>query len=879
MRFVYPWLLLLLSVIPVVGMIWVWLFRRAQSRLALLIAPALQGKLMPPRSSRAFYAQFVLVMAGLGLLAFAAARPQWGRKDEKVFTRGRNLIIALDVSRSMLAQDVHPNRLERAKTDIMDLIEDLNGDRAALLAFRNKGSLLCPLTTDYTFLRQALDGVSPDSAPRGETDLGDAIRKSLDALDPALDEYNAILLISDGEDLKGGALEAARDAAARNIPIFTVGLGDTAGATIPNAEGQGEQRYQGSAVKTRLMDATLSAIAQASNGRYIPLGTAGTAQTTLGAIYRRHLRQIAAKEQQEMIENRYQERYQLFLFPGALCLLAAAWLSRGRLCGNRTRVSPAAAAAAAAVLCTLSVRAQTGPAAPLPQAATPSSPAATPALPPPDSSPQTPPSTNRPPIVVAPGRAGARTAQAWLKKGKAADAAEAFLSAARGADLEEAETYRYNAAYAYFIAKDLGKAAETLRPLLSSKKNGARAGELLGKLLMEQARAKGAEDPAAKAEALEEAAASFQRALRDTPADERRNRNLTRAVSPLPEARESAHIAKVLKEHGQTSPDQLMGTMLAEQRAILEEAPGVFTNDAAVLIAKAEALAKRQEQQADLWIPLKQHMMQAVTNQQQQALFAQQIEVARDSMKGSAAALSDLLPEAADETARIEPLVYTFWKAVALPPAAVDEDILCQSNAIRKLNARYFEKRDTQAEALQLTQLFRQRFPEWAKQYQQQAQSDTNMPPFTAEDQAKIDELAAHTEKLQREIAEAKPSDSDRLALQSQSLKNLLEIRDLLPKQKGQGQQQNQQQQQQKQNQQQQQQQQDQQQQQQQNQQQDQQQQEQKDKQEQAQEKKEEPPKDVQELLRRALEREKEHENDKKRQMRNIPMSPSERDW
>ncbi len=197
MRFVYPWLLLLLSVIPVVGMIWVWLFRRAQSRLALLIAPALQGKLMPPRSSRAFYAQFVLVMAGLGLLAFAAARPQWGRKDEKVFTRGRNLIIALDVSRSMLAQDVHPNRLERAKTDIMDLIEDLNGDRAALLAFRNKGSLLCPLTTDYTFLRQALDGVSPDSAPRGETDLGDAIRKSLDALDPALDEYNAIFLISD----------------------------------------------------------------------------------------------------------------------------------------------------------------------------------------------------------------------------------------------------------------------------------------------------------------------------------------------------------------------------------------------------------------------------------------------------------------------------------------------------------------------------------------------------------------------------------------------------------------------------------------------------------------------------------------------------------
>jgi Ca-activated chloride channel family protein len=337
MRFVYPWLLLLLSVIPVIGLIWLWLYRRAQTRLALLIAPALQAKLMPSRPKTTFYLQFVLVLAGLSLLAFAAARPQWGRKDEKVFTRGRNLVIALDVSRSMLAQDVHPNRLERAKTDIMDLIEDLKGDRAALLAFRSKGSLLCPLTTDYTFLRQALDGVSPESAPRGETDLGDAIRKALEALDPALDEYNAVLLISDGEDLKGGALDAAREAAARNIPIFTVGIGDPAGTTIPGEGGQGTLQFKGSAVKTRLMDETLSAVAQASNGRYIPLGTAGTAHTTLGAIYRRHLRQIAAKEQQEQLENRYQERYQLFLFPAALCLLAAAWFSRGRLCGNRTR--------------------------------------------------------------------------------------------------------------------------------------------------------------------------------------------------------------------------------------------------------------------------------------------------------------------------------------------------------------------------------------------------------------------------------------------------------------------------------------------------------------------------------------------------------------
>lgn len=851
MRFVYPWLLLLLSVIPVVGLVWLWLHRRAQSRLSLLIAPALQAKLMPSRPKATFYIQFVLVLAGLTLLAFAAARPQWGRKDEKVFTRGRNLVIALDVSRSMLAEDVHPNRLERAKTDIMDLIADLKGDRAGLLAFRNKGSLLCPLTTDYTFLRQALDGVSPESAPRGETDLGDAIRKSLEALDPALDEYNAILLISDGEDLKGDALDAAHLAATRNIPIFTVGIGDLSGATIPSEGGKNAQQFKGAAIKTRLTEDTLKAIAHASNGRYIPLGTAGTAHTTLGSIYRRHLRQIAAKEQQELIENRYQERYQLFLFPAVIGLLAAAWFSRGRLCGNRTRAPITALALFAAAL---PCRAAPTPSV-LPAQSTPTNCIAAA-------------STNRPPIVVEPGRAGARQAQSWLGKGNYADAAEGFLSAARGADLEEAETYRYNAAYSYYKAKDIDKASQTLRPLLTSKKNGALAGELLGKLLMEQAKEKGAEDPAAKMSSLEEAATGFQRALHDTPQDERRNRNLTRSVSPLAEARETAHIAQVMKEHGQTSPDQLMGTMLAEQRALLEESFAAFTNEAPARISRCEALAKRQTKQADLWIPLKQHMLQAVTNQQQQAQFAQQIELARDSMKGATAALQDLLPEAANDTAQVEPLIYAFWKAVAMPPAAIDEDILCQSNAIQKIGLRYLENRDTQSEALQLTQLFRERFPEWAKQYQQQAKSDTNMPPFTAEDQAKIEEIGAHAEKLQTEIIEKKPLENERRSLQDQALKDLLEIRSLLPKQKGQSQSQQQQQQQNQQQQQ-----------------QDQKQEPQKQEQKQEEQKQEEEqkkpdtPQDVQELLRRALDREKEHENDKKEQMRNIPMSPSERDW
>ncbi|MDD2456536.1 MAG: VWA domain-containing protein [Kiritimatiellae bacterium] len=878
MRFVYPWLLLLLSIVPLLGVVWLWLFRRARLRLSLLVSPAMRSRLMPKDRALRFYAQFALVMAGLAFLLFAVARPQWGRRDEKVMTRGRNLVIALDVSRSMLARDVHPNRLERAKTDIMDLIEDLKGDRAALLVFRNKGSLVCPLTTDYAFLRQALDGATPESAPRGETDLGDAIRKSLEALDPALDEYNAILLISDGEDLKGDALESAREAARRNIPIFTVGIGDTAGATIPDTDGQGVQKHKGAAVQTRLTAETLAAIANASNGRYIPLGTAGTAHTTLGAIYRRHLRQLAAKEQQEMIENRYQERYQLFLFPAILCILAAACLSRGRLRGQTSR-NLSTTAAAVSLLTAITLHAQPAPKTPDPQLSTLNAQRSTHNAQPanhnsqlltPDSAavPQSP-ATNRAPVVVAPGRAGARAAQRLLRKGKPAEAAEAFLSAARGADKEEAESYRYNAACAYWQAKDNETAMQQLRSLLTSQTYGARAGELLGKLLLEKAKADMTEQPAEGIAALEVSASAFQRALRDAPQDERRQRNLTRAVDPLPQARENAHIAKVMEKHGQTPPDSLMDRMLKEQRAIAEAAAGVFTNDAQELISQSESLASRQKELSDLWIPLKQQMLQAVTNQQQQALFANRIELARDSMKGTAQALQDLLPESASEAERLEPLVYPFWQAVAMPPSLIDEDIICQSNAVQSVNAQNLMGRDTQTEAFALTGLFRQRFPQWAQQYLQQAQSDTNMPPFTAEDQARIEDIAEHTEKLQREIVELKPSETERRSLQAQALANLLEIRELLPKNPNQNQQQQQQQEQQQQEQEQQE----------QEQQPEPEQEKEQEQKEQPEDQKPETPQDAQETLRRALEREKEHERDKKERMRKIPIAPGERDW
>lgn len=427
MRFVYPWLLTGLLLLPLVGLLGFWVLRLGSRRMANFVSPEMQARLAPPRSTARVAVQVSLMLAGLLLLVLAAARPQWGRAELRVQERGRNLMIALDVSRSMLAADVHPNRLERAKTDLLDLLAELRGDRAGLLVFRGRANLLCPLTTDRAFLRQALDGVSIDSAPRGETDLADAIQKSLDALESAYDQNNAILLITDGEDLAGRALATAKRAAARGIPIFTVGIGDPKGAAVPGVDGKGTLQFQGAPVVSRMEEATLEAIARATGGTYIPLATSGTASTTLGAIYRQHLTRVAAREFEEQLERRYIERYQLFLVPAILLLLGTAMLSRGRMAGGgrakRTASAPEAAAARGPDTATLAllltafvftgtVQAQTGgddPTANLPPPSVPSASSVA--------------DTNAP--SVPPGREGARMAQRLYRQGDYAAAARA----------------------------------------------------------------------------------------------------------------------------------------------------------------------------------------------------------------------------------------------------------------------------------------------------------------------------------------------------------------------------------------------------------------------------------------------------------------------
>lgn len=336
--FAYPEMLLFMALLPVAAFAWAFMRARrekALGRISLSVPPSGAGGV-----------QLALVALGLALVFFAAARPRWGRTTQKTVSRSRNIVVAIDVSRSMLAEDLRPNRLGRVKADVADLIDSLGPDRCGLVAFRHNGVAVSPLTTDHSFLRSALESLSPDSAAKGETDIGSAIRECLNVLDsdaaedddrPAADgSHNAIILISDGGDLKGDALKMAELAKRRRVPIFTVGIGDPVkGAPIPAENGKGYQTYKGSQVMVKLEEATLRKIAEASGARYVPLATLSTAETTLGSIYRNYLREVAAAELNEE-ESSLAERYQFFLVPGLAMLLAAAALSRGRPAARST---------------------------------------------------------------------------------------------------------------------------------------------------------------------------------------------------------------------------------------------------------------------------------------------------------------------------------------------------------------------------------------------------------------------------------------------------------------------------------------------------------------------------------------------------------------
>ncbi|MEO2016025.1 MAG: VWA domain-containing protein [Fuerstiella sp.] len=284
-------------------------------------------RLLPAFDTTRVWLKAVLVMTAVTLLIVAIARPRFGFDLKEISSRGVDLFVLLDVSRSMLAEDVKPNRLERAKSDILDLLQKLEGDRVGLIVFAGAPVVQVPLTTDQGFFKIALEDVDSDSAPRGGTLIGDAIRKALESMEARSDRDQAIVLITDGGDQDSFPAEAAKQAAERNVRIITVGLGDVAeGARIPQrAESGGLTfvQHEGQEVWSKMDEALLEQMATTTQGAYVP---AQTLSYDLGQIYDDQLAQLTQGEISTEQRKRYREQFQMFAIPAFLLLLLDMWI-------------------------------------------------------------------------------------------------------------------------------------------------------------------------------------------------------------------------------------------------------------------------------------------------------------------------------------------------------------------------------------------------------------------------------------------------------------------------------------------------------------------------------------------------------------------------
>ena len=305
--------------------------RRQRAREAF-ISTAMQGRILPVTSRFRFWCKLALLEIALGTGLMALAGPRFGTQVEQVVPRGSDLYVLIDVSRSMLADDVVPSRLERAKADVSSLVNRLNGERIGLIAFAGKAVVKCPLTIDYDSFRRALMELDPNSAPRGGTAIGDAIRKAVEVFHAGTQRDQAVLLITDGDDQESFPLEAATVAAERKVTVFTVGLGDSnSGARIPGAGTPGQSgnssfmEHEGQQVWSKLNGSLLSEIALKTNGVYIP---AGTRSYDLGELYSQHLQGRTGDQSETQQRIRKSERFQIFLSLSLLALLMDLCLSR-----------------------------------------------------------------------------------------------------------------------------------------------------------------------------------------------------------------------------------------------------------------------------------------------------------------------------------------------------------------------------------------------------------------------------------------------------------------------------------------------------------------------------------------------------------------------
>ena len=306
----------LLWILPAVFAIFMYGWSKKRQALERFIEAGILDKIHISTDLSKRYFRSALIILALAFIIFALTRPSWNPKPEKLERTGRDIVFLLDVSKSMLAEDLVPNRLERAKLAISDCVDQLMGDRVALVAFAGTAAIKCPLTQDYGFFKMMLKSIDTDSIARGGTMIGDALRLLLNSVfDDQAKEYKDVILITDGEDQGSFPVEAAKKLGEKGIRLIAIGLGDeNEGKRIPVTNDRGEKtflKYNGKEIWSRLDADTLRKMVNVTpGGKYFNVST-GTID--LGTVYRQLIASAEKKKLESETIKRYEEKFQIFL--------------------------------------------------------------------------------------------------------------------------------------------------------------------------------------------------------------------------------------------------------------------------------------------------------------------------------------------------------------------------------------------------------------------------------------------------------------------------------------------------------------------------------------------------------------------------------------
>lgn len=320
MRFGEPYYFNLLWLVPFLALLYFWARKKKQKLLERFCGSALVPHLAGANLWKVQRNKAALMIASMALMALALTQPQWGYEWEELRQEGVDIIIAIDVSNSMLAGDIKPSRLERAKRKVSDLLQMLDGDRVGLVAFAGTSYLQCPLTLDYAAAAIFLDSIDTDLIPVQGTAIGHAIRTATRAFSQTERKSKALILITDGEDHEGKAMSAAKEAGEQGIIIFTIGIGQEMGAPMPSLKsGRGFKKDKsGEVVVSRLNETLLQKISLATGGSYV---RSVTGDMDLNKIYRNDIKKrVDTKELKTSRIKLWQGRFQWFILLALICL-------------------------------------------------------------------------------------------------------------------------------------------------------------------------------------------------------------------------------------------------------------------------------------------------------------------------------------------------------------------------------------------------------------------------------------------------------------------------------------------------------------------------------------------------------------------------------